>query len=119
VALASQHLRFVTQFHIFAGDALIGRSFPLRFDRAGCTVIGPFVPTAEYDPEIHATGINGETKPLTSRSSLKVHGPEHVLVPTLDVCIYDMRSSSGRATRDVYIIGIPLELFDAYARARK
>ena len=56
VALASQHLRFVTQFHIFAGDALIGRSFPLRFDRAGCTVIGPFVPTAEYDPEIHADG---------------------------------------------------------------
>jgi hypothetical protein len=96
---------------------MIGRTFPHKFDRAGCTLIGPFVPTAKYDPENHATRISGETKPLTSRSSLQVRGPNDELVPTLDVCIYDFRSSSGRSTRDVYIIGIPPKLFDAYARA--
>jgi len=117
VALALRHLRGGTQFHIFAGDAMIGRTFPHKFDRAACTLIGQFVPTAEYEPEIHATCTSGENKALTSRSSLQVHGPDGQPVPTLDVCIYDSRSSSGRATRDVYIIGIPLELFDAYAGA--
>lgn len=105
----------VSQFQIFSGDAMIGRIFPDRIDRSGCTLIGSFVPTAEYAPESHAANINGESRPLTSRSSLQVHGPDDEIVAALDVCIYECRNSFGNPTRDAYIIGIPPEIFDLYA----
>jgi len=106
----------VLPFQVFCGEALIGRIFPDRIDHSGCTVIGSFVPTAEYAPESHAANINGESQPLSSRSSLQIHGPNGESVAALDVCIYDFRNSLGALTRDGYIIGIPPEVFDLYVR---
>lgn len=101
-------------FDILAGGHVIGRASIDRFERASGTAIGQFTPTASYDPDRHAANVAGEPRPLTSRLSLEVRAVIGESLTALDICIFDYRSTLGRDTIEIYIIGIPAVMFDEY-----
>lgn len=113
-APTAQNRTRTTDFLLFDGQTLIGTASLDRADRAGGTLICSFTPTSAYDLARHAAVEEGASTPLVGRRRLNVKRADGVHLTALDVCIYDHEVNGRSRTREAYIIGIELDVFDSY-----
>jgi hypothetical protein len=97
---------------LLAHGTPIGRCLLREGDRSAGVATGQFIPNGSYDPLIHAWCIGGSNNDTPARVPLIARDRFGQTIEAHGVDVHDYSATLGE--REVHVIGIPLEAFEAY-----